>query len=145
MTLHLFSLDLLSYRIPYSAVHPTTLNTFSLEFSDYLDSLLLSKASLCISGDFNFHIDVSGDVDSAKFVDLLESMCLTQHVRSSTHIQGHIFDLVITRNFDNMFKGRPIADRFISDHCSVLCRPSPIVKKNQPPKTKDFGSDSIQR
>ena len=69
------------YRIPYSAVHPITSRTFFLEFSKYLDSLLLSKVPLCISGDFNFHIDVSGDVDSAKFVDLLESMCLTQHVR----------------------------------------------------------------
>ena len=54
------------YRIPYSAVHPITSNTFFLEFSDYLDSLLLSKVALCISGDFNLHIDVSGDVDSAK-------------------------------------------------------------------------------
>ena len=77
---------------------PSTSNTFYLEFSVYLDSLLLSKVTLCISGDFNFHIDVSGDVDSAKFVDLLESICLTQHVKSHTYIQGHIFDLVITRN-----------------------------------------------
>ena len=75
------------YRIPYSAVHPITSSTFFLEFSDYLDSLLLSKVPLCISGDFNFHLDVSGDVDAAKFADLLESMCLTQHVRSPTHIQ----------------------------------------------------------
>ena len=80
------------YRIPYSAVHPITSSTFFLEFSDYLDSLLLSKVPLCISGDFNLHIDVSGDEDSAKFVDLLESMCPTQHVRSPTHIQGHILD-----------------------------------------------------
>ena len=59
------------YRIPYSAVHPITSSTVFLEFSDYLLSLLLSKVPLCISGDFDFHINVSGDVDSAKFVDLL--------------------------------------------------------------------------
>ena len=121
------------YRIPYSAVHPITSSTFFLEFNDYLDSLLLSKVPLCISGDFNFHLDVSGDVDAAKFADLLESMCLTQHVRSPTHIQGHILDLVITRNSDNIIKGRPISHRYFSDHCSVLCslsvpRPSPTVK-----------------
>ena len=51
------------YRIPYSAVHPITSSTFFLEFSDYLDSLLLSKVPLYISGDFKFHLDVSGDVD----------------------------------------------------------------------------------
>ena len=121
------------YRIPYSAVHPITSSTFFLEFSDYLDSLLLSKVPLCISGDFNLHLDVSGDVDAPKFADLLESMCLTQYARSPTHIQGHILDLVITRNSDNIIKGRPISDRYISDHCSVLCslsvpRPSPTVK-----------------
>ena len=60
-------------------------------------------------------------------------MCLTQHVGSPTHIQAHILDLVITRNSDNIIKGRPISDRYISDHCSVLCslsvpRPSPTVK-----------------
>ena len=108
------------YRILYSAVHLITASTFFLEFNDYLDSLLLSKVPLCISGDFNFHMDVSGDVDSAKFADLLESMCLTQHVRSPTHIQGHILDsVVITRNSDNIIQGRPISDRYISDHCSV--------------------------
>ena len=121
------------YRIPYSAAHPITSSTFFLEFSDYLDSLLLSKVPLCISGDFNFHMDVSGDVYSAKFADLLELMCLTQHVRSPTHIQGHILDLVITRNSDNIIQGRPTSDRYISDHCSVLCslsapRPPPTVK-----------------
>ena len=125
--------DAIVYRIPYSAVHPITSNTFLLEFSDYLDSLLLSKVPLCISGDFNFHMDVIGDADSAKFADLLELMCLTQHVRSPTHIQGHILDLVITRNSDNIIQWRPISDRYISDHCSVLCslsapRPSPTVK-----------------
>ena len=72
-------------------------------------------------------------MDAAKFAVVLESMCLTQRVRSPTHIQGHILDLVITRNSDNIIKGRPISDRYISDHCSVLCslsvpRPSPTVK-----------------
>ena len=42
-------------------------------------------------------------------------------------------NLVITRNSDNVIKGRPISDRYISDHCSVSCslsvpRPSPTVK-----------------
>lgn len=77
------------YRIPYSAVHPITSSIFFLEFSDYVDSLLLSKVLLCISGNFNFHMHVS-DVDSAKFADLLQLMCLTQHVRSPTHNEGHI-------------------------------------------------------
>ena len=96
------------YKIPYSAVHRITTSTFFLEFSDYQDSLLLSKVPLCIFNDFNLHMDVSGDVDSVKFANLLELMCLTQHVRSPTHIQGHILDLVIIRNSDNIIQGRSL-------------------------------------
>ena len=70
----------IEYRIPYSAVHPITSSIFFLEFSDYVVSSLPSKVLLCISGNFNFYMHVS-DVDSAKFADLLELMCLTQHVR----------------------------------------------------------------
>lgn len=40
-------------------------HTFFLEFT----------VSISISCDFNLHLDVSGDVDAAKFVDFLESMC----------------------------------------------------------------------
>ena len=74
-------------------------------------------------------------------------MSLTQHVRSPTHIQGHILDLVISRNSDNIIQGRPISDRYISDHCSVLCclsapRPSPTVKhiSFRKLKTLDFNA-----
>ena len=68
-------------------------------------------------------------MDTAKFVDLLESMCLTQHA----HIRGHYLDLRITRNSDNIIKGRRISERYIPDHYSVLCNqsapsPSPTVK-----------------
>ena len=78
------------------------INTISIYLPIYLfvtsivDSLLISKVPLCISANFNFHLDVSGDVDTAKFVDLLESIFLTQHFRSPKHIQGHILDWVIT-------------------------------------------------
>ena len=76
---------------------------------------------------------VSGDVDSAKFADLLELMSLIQHVRSPTHIDGQVLDWVITRSSDNIIQGRSITDRYISEHCYVLCslsapRPLPTVK-----------------
>ncbi|RMX55945.1 hypothetical protein pdam_00015621, partial [Pocillopora damicornis] len=34
---------------------------------------------------------------------------------------GHILDLIITRSSDNIIKGTPSPDCFLSDHCSVLC------------------------
>ena len=76
---------------------------------------------ICISGDFNVHLDVSDDADTIAFADLLESLCLTQHVKSPTHVMGHILDLIISCSSDNIIKGTPSPDSFLSDHCSVLC------------------------
>ena len=50
-----------------------------MEFSEYLESLFSFKVPSCISCDFNFHLDVSDDVDTYKFIDLLDSMCITQY------------------------------------------------------------------
>ena len=109
------------YTPPYSAAHPITSSTFFPELSEYLESLVLSKVPICISGDFNVHLDVSDDADTIAFADLLESLCLTQHVKSLTHVMGHILDLIITRSSDNIIKGTPSPDSFLSDHCSILC------------------------
>ena len=65
------------YRPPYSAA----LSFFSAfpEFREYLESLVLSEVPICISSDFNVHLDVRDDADTIAFADLLESLCLTQH------------------------------------------------------------------
>ena len=65
------------YRPPYSAA----LSFFSAfpEFREYLESLVLSEVAICISSDFNVHLDVRDDEDTIAFADLLESLCLTQH------------------------------------------------------------------
>ena len=60
------------------------------------------------------------DTDAAKFLDLLESMGMTQHVNAPTHRAGHTLDLMITREFDCMIHSEPSSDIFYSDHCMVL-------------------------
>ena len=59
-------------------------------------SVILSKERLLVLGDFNIHVDVPNGIDAVKFLDLLESLGLEQHVTEPTHIFGHR-DLVITR------------------------------------------------
>ena len=68
------------YRPPYSDEHKVSTNVFFTEFSTYLESILLSKEQLLITGDFNIHIDAVDDPDSLKLLDLLESVGLRQHV-----------------------------------------------------------------
>ena len=68
----------LIYRPPYSTNHPVTINTFIVEFSQYLETIIMSTDPLIITGDFNIHVNSKTDGDSMKFVDLLLSMSL-QH------------------------------------------------------------------
>ena len=75
-----------------------------MEFSTYLETILLSKEHLVIAGDFNIHVDAPRDPDSLKLQDLLQSVGLQQHITEPTHTQGHILDLVITRSSDNILK-----------------------------------------
>ena len=49
-------------------------------------SVILSKERLLVLGDFNIHVDVPNGIDAVKFLDLLESLGLEQHVAEPTHI-----------------------------------------------------------
>ena len=110
------------YRPPYSDEHRVSTNVFFTEFSNYLESILLSKEQLPITGHFNIHVDFVDNPDSLKLLDLLESVGLRQHVTQPTHVHGHTLDLFITRHSDQIVQDPPQTDRFISDHASLLCK-----------------------
>ena len=111
---------MLLYRPPFSLAHPITVSSFIAEFTEYLESLILSSCPLLITGDFNIRIDDNDDVDSLRFLELIESMGLEQHVHTATHEYGHILDLVISRQSDYLISRMPFVDEFISDHASLL-------------------------
>ena len=80
------------YRPPYSDKRKIPTTIFYREFSDYLESVLLSKEQILFAGGFNIHVDNPRDPDAIKFADLLESFRLQQHVKGSTHKEGHTLD-----------------------------------------------------
>ena len=73
---------------------------------------------LLIVGDFNIHVDNLADSTAIKFLSIVESHGLFQHVSESTHIKGHILDLVLTRVSDNLVIGCEV-EGLISDHLAV--------------------------
>lgn len=99
----------------------TNTSTFITEFCDLIDSLILCKDQLLITGDFNFHMNDLNDNNAGRFKDILESTGLTQHVSGPTHTHGHTLDLIITRTSECILNGPPIVDRLFSDHFSVVC------------------------
>ena len=73
------------------------MSVFFRDLSGYMESVILSKEHVAIVGDFNIHVDVPDDPDGTKFLDLIDSLGLQQHVNKPTHIHKHTLDLVITR------------------------------------------------
>ena len=84
-------------------------------------SVILSKERLLVLGDFNIHLDVPNGIDAVKFLDLLESLRLEQHVTEPTHIFGHRLDLVITRRTETLLGSTLCSCRYLSDHSAVRC------------------------
>ena len=118
------------YRVPYSVEHLVSTNVFFTEFSDYMETVIMSTEKLVILGDFNIHIDVPSDVDARKLQDLFNCLGLEQHVREPTHTRGHTLDLIISRKCQSVIDGSPRVDRLFSDHFSVVCglqMPKPTV------------------
>ena len=64
------------------------------EFMSFVCFLSSVDCNYFICGDFNIHVDVPS-TDSYKLESLLESCNLTQSVNNTTHLHGHILDLIL--------------------------------------------------
>ncbi|CAH3112966.1 unnamed protein product, partial [Porites lobata] len=89
-----------------------------------------------------------------KFLDLLESLGLEQHVTEATHIFGRTLDLVITRCVckcnltETLLGSTPRSFRYLSDHSAVRCsirinKPAPQAKRVTYRNTKGTHPKSV--
>ena len=109
------------YRPPYSLLHPISTSVFFDEFSQCLENVAMCSEALVISGDFNLHLDDLRVNDTKKFMDLLETFSLSQHVSGPTHLSGHTLDLIITRSSHDIVLASPKITFPISDHFIIQC------------------------
>ena len=72
-----------------------------------------------ICGDFNIHVDVPC-TDSHKLKALLESCDLRRSVNNTTHLHGHILDLILSPSDQDVCVHADICE-FISDHAVIKC------------------------
>ena len=133
-----FNLKLVNiYRPPFSESHPVTVPSFISEFNDFIQCYLLSNTPILIIGYFNIHVDAD-NADSRSFLDLTESLCCTQLVNFGTDIHGHILDLMICRQSDDIVIGPPWPHgSLISDHIPIMCLLNSL-KPPLPSKTISF-------
>ena len=118
------------YRPPPSAVNKLTVTQFFKEFSPWLLELTESSGDLLLVGDINFHLDIPDDSGTKRFIELLDSYNLIQHVSFPTHRSGHTLDMAVTLQDSNVLQAMAQCD-MISDHNLFLCKishpkPSPV-------------------
>ncbi|XP_072048691.1 uncharacterized protein [Amphiura filiformis] len=110
------------YRLRPDKKNKLTANMFFNEFPILLESLATGSSNLLLVGDFNFHVDVSTDREAIKFLDLLDSANLHQHVVGPTHIHGHTLDLIFTPKDVSLVSGDIAIQRELpSDHFATTC------------------------
>ena len=103
------------YRPPYSKEHPAPASVFFQEFSAFLETTVLCPEVLLVSGDFNFHLDDPSDADARKFMELMDTFGLLQHITIPTHVSGHILDLIISRSSNDINVFPPKSTYYIYD------------------------------
>ena len=120
------------YRPPPSSTNGFTVNLFFDEFSSLLELLVSSSGKLLITGDFNIHVNDTSAATALKFLDLLDSFNLIQHISMPTHKNSNTLDLIITRSDEETVCNLSVNDPVISDHfvlhCNLnLAKPTKIV------------------
>ena len=122
------------YRPDRSKRNPHSFGDFLTEFTEMLHGLVLDRSNLLIVGDFNVHVNDTGDVEARRFLDCLTSYSMVQHVTFPTHVHGHTLDLLISRSTETIVSNVSSVYLDISDHdhivvCDLqLQRPPPLRK-----------------
>ena len=70
-------------------------------------------------GDFNMHIEDITNLENLIFNDTMEALGLSQQVRTPTHMQGNILDLIYIEDNSQLKYRNCQTHGFISDHTIV--------------------------
>ena len=73
---------------------------FFEDLLDLTDDYVLSEKELLIVGDLNLCVNDNNSSEGVRFLDLLSSINLVQHVDEPTHRNGHTLNVLISRDPD---------------------------------------------
>ena len=82
--------------VPYVLAYRTPCNLAQslLELADFVSTALLRSPRLLVLGDFNIHTQAEVSGPAHEFLETMASLDLIQQVNGSTHMGGHMLDLV---------------------------------------------------
>ena len=83
-------------------------------------------------GDFDFHFENVENNNFSKQHDMIDMFNLTQSVSEPTHNQGHLLDLVFSKQSDNILISTKLHHGLMSDHTAILCKLDVSVPVQKP-------------
>ena len=110
------------YRPPPSKKNKFSDSMFFDQFSDFLEHSDSLPGKTLLMGDFNFHFENVENKNSRKLHDIIDMFNLTQSVSEPTHNQGHLLDLVFSKQSDNILTSTKLHHGLTSDHTAILCK-----------------------
>ena len=93
-------------------------NAFFDDLADVFERTSTFACPVVFVGDINIHLDVATDPDTVKFMSLIDSQGLIQHVSSPTHREGHLLDVFMTRS-DCPVTALYVEPPMLSDHSFI--------------------------
>ena len=137
------------YRPPPSTKNKLSIPLFFEEFTPALQSYAMSPGDLLITGDINFHLDIPSESAPRRFLELIDSFGLMQHIDFPTHRSLHTLDIAITRSDSNIVSSLTQGD-MISDHNLVIVnvsypKPSPKRVTVMTRKLRDVDLNSLRK
>ena len=100
---------------------------FLEDFTSLLERLHQNPIPFILVGDFNIHVDNHSDAKAKRFLEVLNSFDLIQHVDFATHTHGHTLDLVISQRHAELHISNVRLGELISDHFSIKCNLSIVI------------------
>ena len=107
---------------------------FFNQFSDFLEHSDSLPGKTLLMGDFNFHSENLGKNNSRKLHDIIDNFNLTQSVTEPAHTQGHLLDLVLSKQSGNILLSTKLHHGLTSDHTAILSKLVPL----QEPETSQY-------
>ncbi len=110
--------------------NPYTMTECYKEFTELFAyySSLNEEAIFC--GDYNFHMNKPNDIKVKKFIEILDTFELKQHITESTHKEGNTLDLIISNKKSSVMSHQ--IDEMLSDHYNILFD----IDMSKPPRMK---------
>ena len=96
------------YRTPPCNANGFTVNKFFDEWDSFLQQLVILKNEIIITGDLNFHLDDPSLFITRKMLESFQSFNLLQHIKSQTHVKGHVLDVLITWQDTKLINSEPV-------------------------------------